>query len=61
MWILDRWGQKIFHGISADQPWDGTYYNNNEQCQVGVYVYVITVKDLNGRAHVYNGRVTLVK
>jgi len=61
MWILDRWGGKIYHSVSESQPWDGTHYGNGEQCQVGVYEYVIRVSDSSGRQHQFTGHVTLVK
>lgn len=61
MWIMDRWGRKIFHSESMDQPWDGSYYGNNTICQNDVYEYIIEVHDFNQKKHRYIGHVNLVK
>lgn len=61
MWIIDRWGVKIFHSVRADMPWDGTYYGNGNLCQNDVYEYIINVHDYTGKLHRYIGHVTLVR
>ena len=61
MWILDRWGLKIFHSKDKTQPWDGTYYENGNQAQSDVYEYVIRVHDYEGKLHRFIGHVTLVR
>jgi large repetitive protein len=61
MWILDRWGGKIYHSTSINNPWDGTYFENNSLCQNGVYIYKIKVHDLKGKLHEFVGAVSLVR
>lgn len=61
MWIIDRWGVKIFHSDRADKPWDGTYYGNGNLCQNDVYEYIINVHDYTGKLHRFIGHVTLVR
>ena len=62
MWILDRWGLKIFHSKDKkNQPWDGTYYQNGNMAQNDVYEYVIRVHDFQGKLHRFIGHVTLVR
>lgn len=61
MWILDRWGGKIYHSTNLNDPWNGTYYNDGTLCQNGVYEYVIRAHDFSGKLHEYVGRISLVR
>jgi gliding motility-associated-like protein len=61
MWILDRWGGKIYHSTSLSQPWNGTYLDDGKICQSDVYIYKIKINDVYGKPHEYVGRVTLVR
>jgi gliding motility-associated-like protein len=59
--IYNGWGEKIFHSnpLSNSSFWDGTY--NNKIVQNGVYVYQITVRELDGTAHYKSGTVQVVR
>ena len=59
MWILDRWGKKIYHSTDKNVAWDGTYFGNGKQCQADVYEWVLDVVDFKGRKHRLIGHVTL--
>jgi gliding motility-associated-like protein len=59
MWILDRWGAKIYHSEDINKPWNGTYLDNGNFCQNDVYVYKIKAHDVYGKMHTYIGHVTL--
>lgn len=61
MFIFDRWGNVIFTTKNYNQPWDGKAHNGSEVAQQDVYMYLIKIKDVKGKAHEYRGRVTLVK
>ena len=61
MWIIDRWGKQIFHSTAKDQPWNGSYYDDNNLCQNDVYEYIIAVHDGGGKEHKFIGHVTLVR
>jgi gliding motility-associated-like protein len=61
MWILDRWGAKIYHSQSINDPWNGTYFDNGTLCQNDVYVYKIKVRDDFGKPHEFVGHVSLVR
>jgi large repetitive protein len=61
MWILDRWGGKIYHSNSINDPWNGTYFDNGALCQNGVYIYKIKVHDMKGKLHEFIGSVSLVR
>jgi gliding motility-associated-like protein len=67
MMIFDRLGMLIFNTNKWDgnrsEGWNGTKNNMGSKNDVAmdVYVYVITVKELNGLLHEYTGRITLVR
>ena len=44
MFIIDRWGLEIFHSTSKDNQWNGTYYDNENECQSDVYEYIILIR-----------------
>jgi len=57
--VYDRWGERVFFDDDAKKGWDGKN-NNNDDCQVGVYIYNI-VTMCEGHSKVYKGNVTLIK
>jgi gliding motility-associated-like protein len=61
MQIYDRWGQLIFESNHLNDPWNGQYFNTGLPVQQDVYVYLIVVKDWQGRTHFYRGDVTLLR
>jgi gliding motility-associated-like protein len=61
MWILDRWGKKIFNSNDREKAWDGTFFNNGNQCQADVYEWVLDVLDFKGTTHRLIGHVTLFR
>jgi hypothetical protein len=60
--ISDKWGQIIVDGIirSYDCVWDGRS-PDGKPLEGGEYVYVISGKDLQGKKHVYQGIVVILK
>jgi gliding motility-associated-like protein len=54
--IFTRYGQKVYHSIGYDKPWDGVF--NGEPLPVGVYYYVINTKLYN---QVLSGSITIIK
>ena len=61
LFIYDRWGEQIFSTNDPKKYWDGRANGGSEIAQEGVYVWVVTVKDIYGKPHSFNGRVTLVR
>ena len=63
MLIFDRWGNLIFQTTTVGDKWNGTVNNNGTQDDVfiDVYVYVISIKEMEGPIHEFIGRVTLVR
>ncbi|HVW96023.1 MAG TPA: PKD-like domain-containing protein [Mucilaginibacter sp.] len=54
--IFTRYGQKVYHSIGYDRPWDGLF--NGKQLPTGVYYYVIDTKLYN---QVLSGSITLLR
>jgi gliding motility-associated-like protein len=42
--IYNRWGEVIFESLNPEFGWDGTFGQQGNQCPVGTYTYMITVK-----------------
>ena len=61
MRIFDRWGKQIFYSYTPLLPWDGTDVVTGKMLPQGVYVYNISLFDLNGELHEYIGSVTLLE
>jgi gliding motility-associated-like protein len=58
--IYDRWGNEVFRSTPDRLRWDGRHQNGGPLAE-GNYTYVIEVTDLNGKAILREGRVTLLK
>jgi gliding motility-associated-like protein len=59
MFIYDRWGNVIFHSREFGRGWDGKIRGSDAGNDV--YVYLIKVKDLNGKQREFKGHVTLLR
>jgi len=59
MKIFDQWGEMIYETSNLQKGWDGTY--KGKQQPVGVYIYVIKIKLLDGTEVTRNGSVNLVR
>ncbi|MES2761398.1 MAG: PKD domain-containing protein [Bacteroidota bacterium] len=57
--IFDRWGEHIFKTNDLDGGWNGTYKNVN--CELGVYTYKLTAKDIASNTLEKVGHVTLLR
>ncbi len=57
--IFDRWGENIFRTNDLDGGWNGTYKNVN--CELGVYTYKLTAKDISSNTLEKVGHVTLLR
>ncbi len=57
--IYNRWGQLLFESNDANASWNGKY--NGEDCEVGVYVFVISGKNYLELAIFKNGNITLLR
>jgi gliding motility-associated-like protein len=57
--IFDRWGENIFKTNDLNGGWNGTYKNVN--CELGVYTYKLTAKDIESNTLEKVGHVTLLR
>ncbi|MFA6924118.1 MAG: gliding motility-associated C-terminal domain-containing protein, partial [Bacteroidales bacterium] len=61
MLIFNRWGELIYKTNDLYKPWNGRYNNTGDLVQVGVYVYRVVVKEIDGPKHEFIGRVSVIK
>jgi gliding motility-associated-like protein len=59
VFIFDRWGQEIFKGKGEKVMWDGKLRGQN--CQAGVYPYLVKAIGKNGKTYRWEGLVTLIR
>ena len=57
--IFNRWGQQIYRSFDIDNGWDGRFGQN--LAPQGVYLYMITYRDIDHRAHSLEGTVLLLR
>jgi gliding motility-associated-like protein len=57
--IFDRWGNMVFTSNSVEECWDGRF--GGKECAVGVYVYILLIKDPGCGLRKITGDVTLVR
>ena len=59
--IYDRWGELIFESDDLYKSWDGTAKNKTKFVENGTYVWLVTVKDVNGIETQQSGTVTVIR
>ncbi|MDP2175945.1 MAG: gliding motility-associated C-terminal domain-containing protein [Bacteroidota bacterium] len=59
MSIFNRWGELIFEITNVQPFWDGNF--KNQICQEGVYMYSLTIVDLQEKKHFKNGTISLLR
>ncbi len=59
LFIYNSWGQQIYQGNLNSAFWDGTY--QNEKLPIGVYVYFIRSRYINGEQVFKKGNITLIR
>ncbi|HTO14390.1 MAG TPA: gliding motility-associated C-terminal domain-containing protein [Edaphocola sp.] len=57
--IYNRWGTKIFETTDINEGWDGSYLGAAQP--MGVYIYQIKAKTIEGRPFKKTGNVTLIR
>ncbi|HRN57599.1 MAG TPA: gliding motility-associated C-terminal domain-containing protein, partial [Agriterribacter sp.] len=57
--VYSRWGEKVFITRNVAAGWDGTI--RQTAAHPGVYIYIISGKDENGRVVVWKGTVMLLR
>ena len=59
--IYDRWGELIFESNDLYYSWDGTAKGNKTLVEIGSYIWLVTVKDINGLETQKSGTVTIIR
>lgn len=59
LYIYDRWGNLMLQTSEEDFKWDGTY--KGEDCNAGVYAYILEVKYIDGSTETRSGNITLIR
>ncbi len=57
--IYNRWGELVFSGNQKQAGWDGKF--RNTPVADGVYFYIFSGKDMNGKGFYKNGTITLLR
>jgi gliding motility-associated-like protein len=57
--IYSRWGEMVFSTRDASRGWDGTW--RDQQCEPGVFTYVLTGQRLDGTAVSRRGNITIIR
>ncbi len=59
--IFDRWGDVVFQTEDPSIGWDGKVNGGSSIAQQDVYVWKLTVYDINNERHSYIGNVNLIR
>jgi gliding motility-associated-like protein len=57
--VYNRWGELVFETTDLRGAWDGTF--KGRKCDMGVYIYYVNAKGINGEQRQFSGNVTLVR
>ena len=57
--IYNRWGGLVYHEETNQPKWNGTF--NGQDCQLGVYIYVIHYSTSKGVSKIKSGDLALIK
>ncbi len=57
--IIDRWGRQIFAINDPDQGWDGA--SKGEPLPLGIYLWILRLRDTTGAIQERQGHITLVR
>jgi gliding motility-associated-like protein/uncharacterized repeat protein (TIGR01451 family) len=58
MMVYNRWGNEIFSSNDVAKKWNGSYQNEN--CEMGIYVYLISF-NIDGKRKTYKGNISLIR
>ncbi|MFA6924196.1 MAG: gliding motility-associated C-terminal domain-containing protein [Bacteroidales bacterium] len=61
MIIFNRWGEEIYRTHDFKSPWNGRFNNTGDIVQIGVYIYRIIIKEIEGTKHEFIGRVSVIR
>lgn len=59
--IYNRWGQLVFESDGNKPYWDGTWFNEGEELPMGLYVYVLNLRNQYAEVYRTQGSVMLIR
>jgi gliding motility-associated-like protein len=59
--IYNRWGEAVFHSSDTQKSWNGTFEDRGGDVLEGIYMYQISITDIDSTPHYYSGTVQLLK
>lgn len=59
--VFNRWGQLVFETNSFFEYWNGSWQNDGELVQDGVYIYEVLLREGTGRQRAFGGHVSVLK
>ena len=60
MTIMNTWGEVIFKSSSLEPFWNGAINNKGDIVQMGAYIYMIRVLDVNNVYHTFTGNIDII-
>ncbi len=61
LWIINRWGEEVFHSTSLDDFWMGDVQGGSHYAENGIYNWIIRLKGFNTDAEEYTGTLQLMR
>ena len=61
LWILNRWGEEVFHSTSLDDFWMGDVQGGAHYAENGIYNWIIRLKGFNTDAEEFTGTLQLMR
>ena len=61
IWIMNRWGETVFHSESLDDVWVGDVQGGTHYAENGIYNWVIRLKGFNTDAEEHSGTLQLMR
>ena len=61
LWIINRWGEEVFHSTSLDDFWVGDVQGGTHYAENGIYNWIIRLKGFNTDAEEYTGTLQLMR
>ena len=61
IWIMNRWGETVFHSTSLDDVWVGDVQGGTHFAENGIYNWIIRLKGFNTDAEEFSGTLQLMR
>ncbi|MEX0967020.1 MAG: PKD domain-containing protein [Bacteroidia bacterium] len=57
--VYNRWGEKLFESNDQEMGWNGNF--KGHPCPENSFLYVLRIKDIEGKSYRYTGTVTVIR